>query len=263
MHMTVAILCKNQPGATFPLPSMCDSPLSPPRRFIFPGVAFIIGMAVFGLIVRHAVMSAKKLEEFVTVKGLSEREVAANLAIWPIAFVVMENDLTALQQQIAGARGKVQEFLTAQGFSAEESSQTPPQIQDLLASGAAADSDKPQFRYRANITVLLRTEKVPQTKAALEKSDRLVQAGIVLTGGEYTSKPQFLFTLLNAIKPEMIGEANRNARKAAAKFAEDSQAQIGAIKHAVQGPFEINDVDPSTPDRKTVRVVTTVDFYLQ
>ena len=240
---------------------MSDSP-APRPRFIFPGIAFIIGMAVFGLIVRHAVMSAKKLDEFVTVKGLSEREVAANLAIWPITFMVMENDLTALQQQIAAARGKVQEFLSAQGFPADETSQTPPQIQDLVANGSN-NGDQPQFRYRANITVLLRTTDVPKAKAALEKSDRLVQAGIVLTGGDYSGKPQFLFTLLNAIKPEMIGEANRNARKAAAKFAEDSQAQIGAIKHAVQGPFEVNDVDPSTPDRKTVRVVTTVDFYLQ
>ena len=238
-----------------------DSP-SPRPRSIFPGIAFIIGMAVFGLIVRHAVMSAKKLDEFVTVKGLSEREVAADLAIWPISFVVMENELTALQQRIATARGNVQEFLKAQGFPADESSQTPPQIQDLAASGAA-DGDKPQFRYRANITVLLRTTNVPKVKDALEKSDRLVEAGIVLTGGDYSGKPQFIFTGLNVIKPEMIGEANRNARKAAAKFAEDSQAQIGAIKHAVQGPFEINDVDPSTPDRKTVRVVTTVDFYLQ
>ena len=235
---------------------------SPRPRFIFPGIAFIIGMAVFGLIVRHTVMSAKKLDEFVTVKGLSEREVAANLAIWPITFTVMENDLTALQQQIAAARGKVQEFLGSQGFPADETSQTPPQIQDLVANGAN-NGDQPQFRYRANITVLLRTTDVPKAKAALEKSDRLVQAGIVLTGGDYSGKPQFLFTLLNAIKPEMIGEANRNARKAAAKFAEDSQAQIGAIKHAVQGPFEVNDVDPSTPDRKTVRVVTTVDFYLE
>ncbi len=41
------------------------------------------------------------------------------------------------------------------------------------------------------------------------------------------------------------------------------QTQVAAIKHAVQGPFEINDVDESSPDRKIVRVVTTVDFYLK
>jgi hypothetical protein len=77
------------------------------------------------------------------------------------------------------------------------------------------------------------------------------------------SKPQFLFTGLNKIKPAMIQEANRNARTAAEKFAEDSDSRIGAIRHAVQGPFEVNELDSSTPDRKIVRVVTTVDFYLK
>jgi hypothetical protein len=61
----------------------------------------------------------------------------------------------------------------------------------------------------------------------------------------------------------MIQEANHAARQAAEKFATDSAAKIGSIRHAVQGPFEVNDVDSSSPDRKIVRVVTTVDFYLK
>jgi hypothetical protein len=205
-------------------------------------------------------LSAKRLDEFVTVKGLSEREVAADLAIWPISFSVGENDLAALQGQIAKGRGAVQEFLASQGFDAAEISQAPPRIQEVVA---AKDEEKPRFRYRAAITVLLRTSKVAKIKTAMETCDRLVQAGLVLQGGDYGSKTQFLFTGLNAIKPAMIQEANQNARQAAQKFAGDSQAQIGAIKHAVQGPFEINDVDESSPDRKIVRVVTTVDFYLK
>ena len=85
----------------------------------------------------------------------------------------------------------------------------------------------------------------------------------MLGGDNYGGKPQFLFTGLNAIKPDMIQEANRNARKAAERFAADSNSPVGAVHHAVQGPFEVNDLDSSTPDRKIVRVVTTVDFYLQ
>ncbi len=122
---------------------------------------------------------------------------------------------------------------------------------------------KRSFRYQANITVLLRSAKVPKVKSAMEASDKLVQQGIALSGGDYQSKPQFLFTGLNEIKPDMIQEANRNARKAAERFAADSNSPVGAVRHAIQGPFEINDVDSSSPDRKIVRVVTTVDFYLQ
>ena len=95
-------------------------------------------------------------------------------------------------------------------------------------------------------------------KAALENCDKLVEKGILLTNAD---RVQFLFTGLNAIKPEMIGEANKNARIAAGKFAEDSGMKIGRIRHAYQGPFEIQDVDQSSPDRKSIRVVTTVDFF--
>src|SRR3954463_10260214 len=108
------------------------------------GISFIIGMTVCALLAGHTIRSVKRLDEFVTVKGLSEREVAADLAIWPIAFSVSENDLAALQQKIAKGRGAVQQFLTAQGFDAAEISQAPPRIQELTGT---KDDDQPHFRY--------------------------------------------------------------------------------------------------------------------
>jgi uncharacterized protein len=225
------------------------------------GLAFIAGMTVFGLIARHALLEAKKLDEFVTVKGLSEREVPANLAIWPISFTVIADDLAKLPGEIQRSRAAVHAFLTEQGFAATEISNAPPQIQERPTPGG--EGEKPIIRYQADLTVLLRSDKVPKVKAAMEVSDKLVQQGIALSGSSYQDRVQFLFTGLNEIKPGMIGEANQNARRAAEKFAADSQASIGAIRHAVQGPFEINQVDPSAPERKIVRVVTTVDFYLK
>jgi len=227
------------------------------------GLSFIVGMAVFALLAGHTIRSVKRMEEFVTVKGLSEREVPADLAIWPVAFTVSENDLTQLQGLIQNARKTVYQFLTESGFEQSEISNAPPQITDAQAASGGLDVSKRPARYRANITVLLRSAKVAKVKSAMETCDKLVQQGIVLSGSDYTSKPQFLFTGLNQIKPDMIQEANRNARKAAEKFAADSNSPVGTIRHAIQGTFEVNDVDSSSPDRKIVRVVTTVDFYLQ
>ena len=44
----------------------------------------------------------------------------------------------------------------------------------------------------------------------------------------------YSFTRLNSIKPEMIAEANRAARRNAEQFAKDSGAGVGAIKSASQ-----------------------------
>jgi len=233
------------------------------NRHWFLGICFIVGMAVFALLAGQTLHSVKRMDEFVTVKGLSERETPADLAIWPIAFAVTENDLGRLQEQIQNARKTVHQFLAERGFEESEVSNSPPQIIDAQAAAGNSDASKHPFRYQANITVLLRSAKVPKVKSAMETCDKLVQEGIVLSGGNFVNQPQFLFNGLNQIKPDMIQEANRNARKAAEQFATDSHSQVGAIRHAVQGPFEINDVDSSSPDRKIVRVVTTVDFYLR
>ena len=58
-------------------------------------------------------------------------------------------------------------------------------------------------------------------------------------------------------------EATKNARATAEKFASDSDSKLGKIKNANQGQFSIVDRDSNTPDIKRVRVVTTVDYYLE
>ncbi|MGD8733526.1 MAG: hypothetical protein PVI08_03495, partial [Gammaproteobacteria bacterium] len=63
-------------------------------------------------------------------------------------------------------------------------------------------------------------------------------------------------------KPQMIAEATVDARRAAQQFAQDSQSRVGAIRTARQGYFSISDLDAFSPERKTVRVVTTVEYFL-
>jgi uncharacterized protein len=86
------------------------------------------------------------------------------------------------------------------------------------------------------------------------------------------SNVSYTFTRLNALKPEMIAEADRNARASAEQFAHDSGARVSGIKTASQGYFSVGardgeDCDDcgstggSTPFQK-VRVVTTVDYDL-
>src|SRR5438067_12613999 len=78
-----------------------------------------------------------------------------------------------------------------------------------------------------------------------------------------TGRAEFLFTGVNKIKPDLIEEATVNARKAAEKFAADSNSKVGVIRRSTQGSFEITDRDSSSPHRKIVSVVTTVDSFLK
>ena len=91
---------------------------------------------------------------------------------------------------------------------------------------------------------------------------RAIDGVAVSVGGE-NGGVQYLFDDLNAIKPAMIEEATRNARESAQKFAADSKSTLGKIRRANQGQFSISDRDASTPHIKRVRVVSTIEYYLQ
>jgi hypothetical protein len=227
------------------------------------GALIAVGLATAGFFAARAVEISKRFERYVSVKGLSEREVPADLAIWPIKFRLLDNDLGALQQRLQATRAIIREFLAGAGFTDAEISVTPPDITDLRASMKLDGERMPEQRYQADAAVLLRTAKVDAVVAALGEADKLVKRGIAIRGSEeYNSKVEFLFVNINAIKPGMIEEATANARKAAEQFAKDSASRVGAIRRATQGAIQVNDRDSSSPHRKIVRVVTAVDYFV-
>ena len=61
----------------------------------------------------------------------------------------------------------------------------------------------------------------------------------------------------------MIEEATKNAREVAEKFALDSNSKVGKIKTARQGLFTITDRDQNSPQIKIVRVVSSIDYFLE
>ncbi|NLH94780.1 MAG: SIMPL domain-containing protein [Synergistaceae bacterium] len=220
-----------------------------------------LGLALAGFFVGEALKEARSAERFVTVRGFAEKNVEADLVIWPITFRDTGNDLSELQKQVDFHKSEIRAFLAAAGFRPEEISEMPPQVTDLKAQ-AYGDGQKREYRYIATATITLRTPDIKAAKKAMEDSGKLVLRGIVLAEQDYARSTEFLFTGLNDIKPAMIAEATRNAREAAEQFARDSGARVGSIRRASQGLFTIEDRDKGSPDHKKVRVVTTVEYFL-
>jgi hypothetical protein len=185
--------------------------------------------------------------------------VPADLALWPIVFSVTADDLTVLQSRVDASANAVRAFL-APIFPADAFEVSVPRITDRQGQGVAPGAP-PLERYLAETTVTLRSGEIETVKQAMQQSGALVCQGVAVIRS-YESNPQFLFTSLEALKPEMIAEATRDARRAAVQFAEDSGSRVSAIRNAQQGYFSIEDRDAFSPEWKRVRVVTTVQFFL-
>jgi hypothetical protein len=224
-----------------------------------PAIALALGIVVAGYFIGEALIHTRSSERQVSVRGLAEREVPANLVLWPIVFSVTSNELVDLQQKADKGVATVRAFLVSD-FPVEQISVSAPRVQDREAQGITGDGRRLD-RYTAEVTVTVRTDKIDVARQAIQRSGELVKQGVaVIRSYEYNT--QYLFTDLEKIKPEMIAEATKDARRAAEQFAKDSGSTVGAISSAQQGLFSIEDRDKFSPEFKKVRVVTTVDYYL-
>ena len=225
------------------------------------GALLCIGMALLGYLLSRSIIQIKALDRTVTVKGLSEREVPANIAIWPIKFNEADNELNNLFSTLQRKNGLVVEFLRNNGFEPDEIALSAPAIMDRQAQGYV-DSNRIKFRYSGSSTITIYTKNVAAVRKTMKNLVELGKEGIAISGQDYNAKTEFLFTDLNDIKPEMVEEATKNAREVAEKFAKDSKSTLGRIKRARQGQFSITDRDSTTPHIKKVRVVSTIEYYL-
>ncbi len=234
---------------------------TPASSALILGALLGLGLLGLGFQIGNSIVTIKALERTVTVKGLSEREVKADTAIWPITFNEAGNDLNALFSNIEKKNTLIRSFLTDQGFPETAISMGPPGIVDKQAQRYSG-SERLKFRYSAQSTITVYTDDVARVVQTRKRLVELGKEGIAFSGQGYKAQTEFLFTGLNRIKPDMIQEATRNAREVAEKFAKDSQSQLGRIKQARQGQFSINNRDSNTPHIKKVRVVSTITYYL-
>ena len=200
-------------------------------------------------------------ERSVSVRGLAEREVDADLAVWNMSFSMGENSLESMQRSIVEKTEVIKKYLIKHGLEESDFTVKPAAITDNSLN-SYMDQTKITYKFVARQTILVRSEKIEAVKSAYADSLELVSAGIAVNQ-DYDSKVSYEFTKLNDIKPEMIAEATKNARTAAEQFAHDSNSKVGKIKKATQGLFTIEDAAVGLEDKKSVRVVNTVEYLLE
>ena len=223
------------------------------------------GLAACGGLIAYGLIDARTGDRIVTVRGLAERDAKADLAILPLRFTQSGDDLAAVQIAIDGDIAKVRGFLAAQGFKPAEIDLGRLEVVDNNAREYGPQNVRARFILGQTINV--RSNDVDRVQGATRNLSNLVRQGVVLQDFRGAS---YIFTKLNAVRPEMIKEATASARTGAAQFAADSGARLGGIRTANQGSFEINPRDPVADGQsadgsvnKRLRVVTTVTYALK
>lgn len=210
------------------------------------------GIVVIALVIFFAARDFSKNASYVEVKGLSEQIVKADTAIWSMSFEVKSNNIDSLYADIEKNIITIKAFLMEKGFAEAEINVSPVNIyQDTYRDAA--------FRYNASNYISVYTDKVDLAKAASGDTLLLVKKGVVLNQNSIA----FNVSDINAIKPQMLEEAIRNAKETANQFAQNSGSRLGRVTRGNQGVFDITDKDPGSPEYKKVRLVSTLRFLIR
>jgi len=222
------------------------------NKIMFIGVA----LTIFAILLSGALfVSAKgfsKQGAYIEVKGLSEKIVKADTAIWTMSFEAKSNNIDALYSDIEKNLNTIKAFLKEKGFEDSEINIAPVNIyQDTYKEAV--------FRYNSNNQISVYTKKVEVAKAASNETLLLGKKGVVLGYNNIS----FEFSDLNSIKPEMLAEAIKNARSTADNFAKNAGSRVGEVARGNQGVFEMENKDPGSPEYKKIRLVSTLRFLLK
>lgn len=231
------------------------------RSHILATVIIGLSIIIAAFFVSGGLQSFNSDNRYVSVRGLAEKEVMADLMVWAVRFTATGNDVAGIQTKIDQDQQKIRNFLLQAGFSTDELSNELTTVTDRVAQGWGKEAIE-SGRYVGEAGVVLRTNKIELAQKILQQSGEVIKLGVTLSNN-YDGKPTYFYTKLNDIKPEMIAEATKNARAAAEQFARDSDSKVGAIRTASQGLFTVEPIDQFAKERMKVRVVTTVEYKLK
>lgn len=227
-------------------------------------VSLAVAIVIAGFFIYKGLRSFADKERIVTVRGLSERIVDVDNANLVISYAVGGNEMSEVLKEIERNNKKVKDFVIAKGLTEKEISITVPNIKDKKNQEYGGEYNI-TYRYYATVKITLISNKVSIVRDIEMNQFDLFKEGVNLIKNDYyydgDYNRTYSFTKLNDIKPDMIKESIKNAKKAADEFAQSSNSKIKNIKSAYQGQFEITSTDD--PLKVKVRVVSTINYFVK
>jgi hypothetical protein len=226
------------------------------------GLLFLaLGVVISAVILGSFHYSSRAVQNYVTVKGLSERVVVADKGWWAIQASYGANSVQEVQERVEWVEEKIRDFLEKSGFTSDEIKVESINIYRNNYQGAVT-------RMNVDLRVTINSDKVDLINATSGRVGELIASGILITSDKWSTGPKYYFTKFSDLKTDMLAEATHEAKRAADEFAANSGSSVGKIRRANQGVFQILPGNRTSESEefyidKIVRVVSTVDYYLK
>lgn len=201
---------------------------------------FLIAIAIIvaAYLLGSSFKNRNKSQESISVTGLGETDFASDLIVWSGSFSRKYDVLKDAYSALDTDREFIKKYLISKGVKANEivfSSISIDKEYDRQYDNFGNITYSSFTGYKLSQNVNIESFAVDKVENISRQVSELIQSGIEF----YSESPQYYYTKLAELKVEMIAKATKDAHDRAEKIAENAHSQLGRLKNARMGVFQI------------------------
>lgn len=246
------------------------------KSSIIIGIAIIVTAFILG-------QSFKKRNEnldSISVIGLGTKDFVSDEILWSGSFTTNSMDIKTAYGKIISDQKIVSNFFISKGFRPNEFSfgavnfqKKFREIRTLNAENGYVNTEQVFNGFEATQSISFSAKKNPQLMKRIEevssKTSELINSGIELTSNSI----QYTYSNLPSLKQSLIENATRDANERANKIVNTANGNLGKLKGANMGVFQITGQGSTEEDsyggnndtfskNKTARITVRLEYNL-
>lgn len=241
-------------------------------KLSFNSLVFAIAIVVSAFIFANTYKNRNKAANTIQVTGLGSKNFVSDLIVWNGSFTRKNMDLKVAYAELDRDREIISSYLESKGigkagiiFSAVDINKEYDVSYDNY--GNQKNSVFTGYRLRQNVQI--ESNEVDKVEEISRQVTELINTGVEFS----SSQPQYYYTKLSELKLEMIAEATKDAHIRASKIAENAGSEVGKLKNADMGVFQIVAQNSSedyswggsfntTSKRKTATITVRLEYEI-
>jgi hypothetical protein len=209
---------------------------------------------------------ARNSSDLITVTGSAKQRISSDYVVWDASLTSQHKSAPDAARELARWTARVRAFFRDRGVTTAELT-----VQPIFTEtpGTVSDDGTKITGYRLTRTFEVRSSRVDAVARLAEATAALLAQGVPLAA----DAPQYVYTRLPALRPQLLAAATKDAQRRARVLVEASGAKLGKLRDVAVGVFQVtapNSTDVSdygtydtTTLQKDVSAVVNVTFALR
>lgn len=224
---------------------------------------------VFSVFVITGMVKQIKTKGTISVKGCAERVIESDIVKWQgklcanaetqiLAYEKLERELEILKQ-----------FMESEGIDLQEVYFSPISMSNIYKLNENGNVTNEMESYTLSVDFGLSSNDLPLVTGVSQAITHLIKEGLNVT----SYLPEYYFLNIEELKISMLGEASNDALQRAEKLVSNSGSQVGWLRSAHQGVFQITPAFSSSVSdygeydtssiSKRIKAVVTMEYGIQ